>query len=300
MGYSSSDPYLRVTDPTGASVFQRRGGAASVSNDDGVSFLPIDVAGRMFERETLAIARSLMPTLGFNRVMGTDFLPIWEAALSAANTPTIDGFFNGGVVQFSAGGANQIALNPVTPGAATYNPIIGNAFQTRATAWFIRGRFLINAPTLTAGSTELVLLSMDSSYVGGAGLGHSIQLVGMSSVHLNQFQIRTQGGNFAAGPNNFSLGQDGYLGGYNGLMPINQWFTACLFFDGVSLRWMFQDVYNPSNFLDARLGQMDSMPQDAAAVTVNSSPGGTPDITIGNNFKCDALAIAYCATLENK
>lgn len=270
--------------------------------------IPIAGVGRTFEQETLAHAQFLMPTAGFDRVMGTDCTPIWDLALSAANTPTIDQFWTGGVVQFSAAGANQVALNPVTPGGATYNSVIGNSFRSRVVPWFIRAREYIgyglsappgSLPVIFTPGKELVLLSLNASYVGGAGTGHCIELVGMGSVHPTQVQLRLGGNSFAPGPTNVSVGQDGNLGAYNSLMPVNSFFDVALYFDGTKLYWAFSGNYNnPANQLDAAKGQLLSMGQDCGAVTVNSS--ATPDITIGAGFKLDALACAYASETGGK
>lgn len=246
-----------------------------------------------FAEDTLFAAQRLMPDRGFNRVMGTDFLPITEASLSAAGTPVVDPTQAGGVVKFS-GTAGQLALNPVTPGAATYNPILGS-FESMAAPWLMRGRFMINATAFTA-ATSVILLSLDGSGVGGGGATHKIQLLSVGSTHAQQLFIRLQ--NAALGPIDVSCGPDGILGGANALVPVNQWFYATLYFDGVNIRWAFQDQFNALNLLNAlnmAAPNMDAMPNDATSVTVQNT-----DTTIGANFMVDAVAIAYCAALGNK
>ena len=251
-------------------------------------------AGRMFEKETLDLAQKYFPDAGFNRCVGTDFTPVWEASLAGTSLPTIDPLYDGGVVQFGAGGTSQVALNPTTPGGTAYNPIIGSQFQTRATPWLIRGRMLINATQFTNG-TETVLLSMDDG-VSLGGATHMIQLVGMGAVDTSMVQIRLRGGNFFTGPTNVGIGKDGVLGGDGGI-PVNQMFNIVLYFDGTKIGWMINDKFDPTNTLDATKGQMLAMPQLVGWVTVNSSASN--DTTIGNNFKLDALACAYGATLRN-
>jgi hypothetical protein len=262
------------------------------------------LSGRQeFATETLYIAQSLMPSMGFNRVLGTDFDPIWEAALSAANTPVVDitKVGTGGIVSFSGVGTSSLALNPVTPGSATYNPVLG-AFASRAAAWMVRARLLINATAFTAGTT-IVLLSLDGSGVGGGGATHKMQIVSNPTLNPQQTYVRLQSA--AAGPADYSTGPDGLLNGSGSGLTANQFVNVTLYFDGVRLRWMFGNQYNALNVLDATvlsvpasggsaIGQLDDMPDDATSVTMSST-----DTTIGANFKVDALAIAYCANQEN-
>jgi len=300
-------------DNAGSSFVDRANGALVATDGPGPGF-PL-AQSRGFVYDTLSLAQLLMPNAGFDRVFGTDFAPIWEAALSAANTPTIDQRWTGGVVQFNAGGANQVALNPVTPGGATYNPVLGfagTAFRTRAVPWFARARVYVGAasqavqPNPTTQSViftpakELVLLSVDGSYVGGPGLTHNIQLVGIGSTHPTQVQLRLQGGSQFAGPTVVSAGPDANMGIYGSRFPINQFFNVALYYDSTRLYWAFSDNYNnPLNVADATLGQLLAMPQDAGAVTVNSSPTGIQDLTIGAGFKIDALAMAYASETGN-
>jgi hypothetical protein len=271
---------------------------------NGGNYGPLGAAPVDFVAETLALARALMPTLGFNRQAGSDLAPLWEVALTGgANAPVVDitKVGTGGVLSFSGAGTSGIALNPVTPGAATYNPILG-AFACRCAGWMVRARVLINATTFTA-ATTVVLCSLDGSGVGGGGATHKIQIVSNPTLSAQQTYVRLQSA--AAGPVDYSTGADGMLAGPGSLLPFNNWTTVTLFFDGIKLRWMFGDQFNPLNFLDATvlsvpasggasIGQLDDMPDDATSVTMSSS-----DLTIGANLKVDAIAIAYCVNVEN-
>lgn len=297
-----------VSGPNGMTFALGDGGVPSVSVNGG-PLQPIAGFGFGFDDETLAIAKALMPGLGFGRKLGTDFTPIWEAALSAANTPVIDiaREGTGGVVSFSGAGASSVALNPVTPGAATYNPILG-LFACKCAGWLLRAKIFINATAFTAG-TAIVLCSLDGSGVGGSGATNKIQIVSNPTLSPRQTYVRLQ--NTSGGPSDWSTGQDGYLGGPGSLLMPNQWTTVTLYFDGVFIRWMFGDQFNALNKLDATvlavpasggaaIGQLDWMPGVAAAgsdsacsVTMSST-----DTTIGANFKADALAIAYCPNVE--
>ena len=297
---------VRITADAAGALWASVKGGAFVPLATAINAHPV---GFNFADETLALAQLLMPQCGFDRVIGTDFTPTWEASFSAANTPTIDQYWTGGVMQFggAAGGVgtNQLALNPVTPGAATYNNVLGNIRRTRAVPWFARARVFIGStapsPAIFTVGKEVVLLSLDASYVGGAGITHNIQLVGMGSVHPTQVQVRLQGSTDFPGPTNVSTGPDGNFGVYNSLFPANQFVNIALYFDSTKLYWAFSDYYgNSNNVLDAAKGQLQAMPYDAGAVTVNASPTGGQDTTIGSAFKLDALAMAYCSETGNR
>jgi hypothetical protein len=272
----------------------RINGAFMQSNDGGAYSLVGAQSPTGFAHETLLIAQQLMPDRAFNRSMGTDFLPITEASLSAAGTPVVDPTQAGGWVKFS-GTAGQLALNPVTPGAATYNPILGT-FDSMASPWLIRGRAMLNFQAFTA-ATSVILASLDGSGVGGGGATHKIQLLSIGSTHLQQLYIRLQ--NATLGPIDVSAGPDGLLGGANSQVAVNQPFTYTLYFDRVNIKWAFNDQYNnPVNLLNgaAMSGpNMDAMPNDATSVTLQNT-----DTTNGANISIDALAIAYRAALGNK
>jgi hypothetical protein len=289
---------ITSSDNSGTSQLVRIAGVWKKSDDNGVTWSPLGTTQvpTSFAEETLLIARQLMPDRAFNRVLGSDGTPITEFSLSAAGTPVVDPTQAGGVVKFS-GTAGQLALNPVTPGAATYNPILGS-FDSMSTPWFIRGRALLNFQAFTA-ATSVILASLDGSGVGGGGATHKIQLlsVGSSVGGAQQLFIRLQ--NATLGPTDVSCGPDGLLGGANGLVPVNQYFTYSLYFDRVNIRWAFQDQYNnPINLLNgmAMTGpNMDAMPNDATSVTLQNT-----DTTNGANIFIDALAIAYCSASGNK
>jgi hypothetical protein len=273
-----------------------RGALGLVQSTDGAAPIAITTAPIpcSFIEETLLIAQQLMPDRAFNRVVGTDFTPITEASLSAAGTPVVDPTQAGGWVKFS-GTAGQLALNPVTPGAATYNPILGT-FDSMASPWLIRGRAMLNFQAFTA-ATSVILASLDGSGVGGGGATHKIQLLSIGSTHLQQLYIRLQ--NATLGPIDVSAGPDGLLGGANSQVAVNQPFTYTLYFDRVNIKWAFNDQYNnPINLLNgaAMSGpNMDAMPNDATSVTLQNT-----DTTNGANISIDALAIAFRAAQGNK
>lgn len=292
---------LILRDGSGDTLVDRIAGAIAYSNDNGATWIPLGQNPLSFAEETKLLAQILMPDRAFNRCVGTDFVPIWEASLSATGTPVIDAgapppsAFGGGVVKFSAT-AGQLALNPTTPGGATYNPILGS-FESMATPWAIRGKALLNFTAFTS-ATNLVLASLDNSTTGVAAGTHSIQLLSAGSTHAQQLfvQLKNAAGN---GPL-ISCGPDGILGGANSYVVPNQWFWYTLYFDGVSIRWAFNDQFNPANRLDATgttpgIGNMDNMPNDATAVVLSNT-----DTTNGANIYVDALAFAYCATVGNK
>lgn len=258
--------------------------------------MPLDV-----KDETLLLVRKLMPDRGFNRCVGTDFVPIWEASLSATGTPVLDAgapppsAFGGGVVKFSAT-AGQLALNPTTPGGASYNPVVGS-FDSRGQPWAIEGKALLNFTAFTA-ATSLVLASFDNSTTGVAAGTHSIQLLSAGSTHPQQLfvQLKNAAGNGPLVP----CGPDGILGGADSYVVPNQWFKYLLYFDGFNIRWAFNDQFNNANRLDATgtvsgLGNMDNLPDDASAVVLSNS-----DTTNGANIYIDSLTFAYCATVGNK
>lgn len=265
----------------------RQQAVISVKNTIGVplSDIPVDST---FSEETLGLAKELMPTLGITRHMGSGFTPQHEVARPAANPPTLDATFTGGVFQFGAV-ASSLALNPVTPASATYNPILGS-FGAKSQPWMMRGRFFLNVTDFTA-ATSCVFLSLEDTGVGGGAANHKIQFLSLGTTSTRQTYIRVQG---ATGPADVSTGPDGLLGGVNGI-PINQWFTLWLAFDLVNVRWAVNDRFNALNKLDAIPGQLDSMPSDVASVVCSST-----DTTVSTNFKIDDLSIAYCATQENK
>jgi hypothetical protein len=294
MAYSSANPYVSLTDSTGQTILERRNGIPSRSDDGGATWTTLTQSPLSFNEETLLIARRLMPDRAFNRVIGTDFLPITEASISAVGPPVVDPTQAGGVVKFS-GTAGQLALNPATPGATTYNPILGS-FDSMSTPWFIRGRALLNFQAFTT-ATSVILASLDGSGVGGGGATHKVQLLSVGATHAQQLFIRLQ--NATLGPTDVSCGPDGLLGGANSGVPVNQYFTYSLYFDRVNIRWAFQDQYNnPINLLNgmAMSGpNMDAMPNDATSVTLQNT-----DTTNGANIFIDALAIAYCSASGNK
>lgn len=296
-GYTSGPVVL--TDETGSSILKRAAGEAYASDDTGATWRALKQTQRptSFAEETLLLAQYLMPDRGFNRMLGTDLLQLTDVALSAAGPPVLDTtapVFSGGVVKFS-GTAGFFGLNPTTPGATTYQSILG-AFDSAASPWLLRGRGLLNFVTFTA-ATSVVLLSLDNGDGSGAAPTQYVQLCsnGSGVNGAQQLFIRM---NVGAGNVDVSCGPDGVLGGASSLVPVNRMFEYLLGFDGGSVFWAFRDQVKPANRLSALsmvAPNMDAMPLDARFVTVRNT-----DTTNGANIYVDAVAIAYCATMGNK
>lgn len=113
-GPGQNNPVVATDNVPGASFLQRVNGVWQKSEDGGVNFGSLGDA-YSFSDETISWARRLMPDLGFDRVVGTDFTPAWEAALSPASTPARNTFFGGGGLAFSGAGNSWVALNPTIP-----------------------------------------------------------------------------------------------------------------------------------------------------------------------------------------
>lgn len=290
MGYSSSSPFVILTDSSGSSIVERKNGIASVSDDAGQSWRTLSVAAD-FAEETLQVAQAAIPDLGIDRKIGTGFAPIWEVAIPGATPPVVDTLFAGGVVQFSAAGASSMALNPTTPGGTAYGPVLG-AFGSKSRPWLLRARLLINAAAFT-NATSIVLLGLDNSTTF-TNATRKIQLLSIGTTAqpgATQVFVRLTG---SGGTSDVSGGPDCVLGGIAGI-PVNQWFTLTLYFDGINVRWMVNDRPNALNLLRADTGQLDNMPSDATGVVCTGN-----DTTIGANLKYDDLAFAYCSAQENK
>jgi hypothetical protein len=253
------------------------------SDDGGATFAPLSSEPISFENQTLQHARALMPQYArLFRSIGSD-LNDCKYSISATNAVIDIGTDGaGGVYTLSNGG--KIGLNPVTPLATTYNPVLGSV-DALARPWMLRARHKIIGTAFTA-ATFHTLLSLDGSGVGGGGGGHAIQVMstGTSSatqVYLWLFNAAIPGGQ------QFSMGTDFVLGGPNGI-PINQFFYVTLYFDMVSLRWELNDVPNSTNVLS--VPNLDAFPSDATSVNTQ-----TTDTVV--NGRVDALACAYAMSI---
>lgn len=239
-----------------------------------------------FAAETLALAQLMMPGVGIDRCEGSDLVKSWEVALpaGAGNFPTLDPFFDGGVLVFPAV-ASQFYLAPSTPGGVAFNPILAQ-FSCRSRAWVLRGRFFCNFNAFTA-ATSITFLSLDDGATGN----NKIQMISNGAADPQQTYIRLKTGATTA---DVSTGPDGLLGGTGGI-PINQWWYGLLYFDLFSIGWRIQDATNPLNKLNALTNQMDAMPDNATFAGMLNG-----DTTNGPALWCDGLALAYCSTRRNK
>lgn len=279
MAFGSGNNFTRYADQTGASAIVRDNGLLCSTDDDGNSLLPLGGSDGTFRHETVLFARKMMPQWQkLFRGQGTDLTPATEASLSVAPaTPVIDLNYNNGVYTVTNA---KIALNPVTPGATTYNPVLG-AVDSLSVPWMIRGRFIMKASTFGGAGTFCVFLSMDGSSVGGGGGGHAIQMMSTGTSSTTQVYVWLFNAAFPGGVQ-FSGGPDLLLAGPGGI-PVNQGFTLAMWFDMQSLRWAINDKFNPLNVIT--VPNFDAFPSDATAANTQNDAGTA-------NFRVDALAFA--------